>query len=66
MKYFKFHLLCYEGKCGWGKTGATAEMCVRADTEREAIEYVETHIPLGWKPRCLGETDDTFYLRHTS
>ena len=53
-------LQCVDGGWGWGETGALALMCA------PDADYVQHHMPGGWKYTDLGPTYKNFYLKHLS
>jgi hypothetical protein len=65
MKRFLFNLECTDGGRGfWGKTGAKARMTAEGDTPEEAEKFIKLNIPGGWIYKCVGETNEDFYLEH--
>ncbi len=63
-RFFKFILECIGGGGGWGETGQRAMMCAEGETLEESEKFVKKHIPGGWKANPVGETTETYYLRH--
>ena len=62
--YFKFIVKCVDGGWGWGNTGQRACMCFSGKTMEEAESKLKQHIPGGWEHEFVGETNETYYLKH--
>lgn len=62
--FYKFLLSCIDGGHGWGKVGQKSLMCCQGKTKKEAETKLLNNIPGGWTYRCLGQTEETFYLCH--